>query len=283
MKVAVTAASGQLGSAIINHIFKYIRKDNVVGLARAHDKASHLGIEIRKADYNNKTDFDQALSDIDVVVIISSNDDPEKRRNQHLNIINAARESGVGKIIYTSIAGKPGSSCFDAIIRTNRQTEKDIMKSGMDWCIGRNGLYIELDLEYIDNYVKEGKILNCAGDGKCAYTTRDELAVAYTNMVISNENNGKIYNLVGEAITQQELANSINKYYGTQLIYEYIYEEDYKKDRIAAYGDFFGNVIAGIYINIKNGTFDVQSDYEMVTNRKHKSLDDMIMEFKNLR
>lgn len=52
MKIAVTSASGQLGAAIIRHLIPEIGNKNVIGIARTPEKAQHLGIEIRKGDYN---------------------------------------------------------------------------------------------------------------------------------------------------------------------------------------------------------------------------------------
>lgn len=78
-------------------------------------------------------------------------DHSDNRIGQHRNIINAAKEAAVKKIVYTSIIGVDGKSSFDAIVQSNWQTEKDIKESGLEWAIGRNGLYIEPDLEYIEN------------------------------------------------------------------------------------------------------------------------------------
>ena len=44
--------------------------------------------------------------------------------------------------------------------------------------IGRSGIHIEPDVEYIDSYRKAGEIANRAGDGKCGHTTRPELPQA---------------------------------------------------------------------------------------------------------
>ncbi|MDX1284041.1 MAG: NAD(P)H-binding protein, partial [Draconibacterium sp.] len=178
MKVAVTTASGALGAAIIKSLINEIGSENVVGIARSPKKANHLGVEIRKGDYNNKTDFEKALIGIEVVLLVSGMDHPDKRIGQHRNVINAAKENSVKKIVYTSIIGKDGDSTFDAIVKSNRQTEKDIQESGMDWAIGRNGLYIEPDVEYIEKYKEFGKIANCASNGLCSYTNRAELAFA---------------------------------------------------------------------------------------------------------
>ena len=272
MKIAVTSASGQLGRAIAKKAIDEFGKDNVIGVARTPEKASDLGIEIRKGDYNSKEDFLLALQGIDVVVLISGMDLPDKRIQQHRNVIAAAKENQVGKIVYTSIFGNVGMCAFDAIINSNRQTEKDIMESGLQYAIGRNGLYIEPDVASLDEYKKADAIINSAGDGKCGYTTRNELADAYVNMIKNDALNGGTYNLFGEIISQQQLAAAINDTYGTQLEYKAISVEQYKNDRTAAHGEVFGGIIAGIYEGIRNGAFDVTSDFKTVTGREHQSV-----------
>ena len=130
MKIAVTAANGQLGSAIIKQLISEIGADNVIGVARTPSKAEYLGIEIRKGDYEKRQDFDVALKGIDAVFIVSSMGDPQNRIGQHRNIIKAAQTNGVRKIVYTSIIGDNGETAFSPIIRSNRQTEEDVKKNG---------------------------------------------------------------------------------------------------------------------------------------------------------
>ena len=183
MKIAVTSASGKLGASIVKHLIKEIGKEHVVAIARTPERAKYLGVEVRKGDYNSREEFDIALAGIDAVLLVSGMDDPQKRIVQHRNVIEAAKTNGVKKIVYTSIIGAEKNNAFSPIVQTNRQTEKDVQNSGLNWVIGRNGIYIEPDLEYIENYVKAGEIKNCAGQGKCTYTSREELGYAYAKML----------------------------------------------------------------------------------------------------
>ena len=280
MKIAVTSASGKLGASIVKYLIKEIGKENVIGIARTPENAKHLGVEIRKGDYNNKSDFEIALQGINTVLLVSGMDEPQKRIEQHRNVIEAAKKNGVAKIVYTSIIGAEENNAFSPIVQTNRQTEKDIRESGLDWVIGRNGIYIEPDLEYLETYIKEGEIRNCAENGKCAYTSRVELGYAYAKMLIENKHNGNTYNLVGEAITQTELTNYINKVFDTKLVFNPVSEKDYLEERKAAIGDFIGTVIGGIYQGIKEGANDVASDFEKATGRKHATPLEMMEDFK---
>lgn len=283
MKVAVTAASGQLGTAIIYELRKRLGLKDIIGIARNPEKAEHNFIEIRKGDYNSKEDFLEALKDIDRLLIISSNDAPQKRIVQHRNIIEAAKECGVQKIVYTSIMGESHGNEFSPVVSSNRQTESDIIESGIDYSIGRNSLYIEPDLDYLENYIKEGKISNSAGEGKCNYTSRAELAYAYGRLLLSDSSNGKIFSLGGEAITQSQLADMLNMIHNTNLVYEEMSPEDYLNERKEALGEHLGTIIGGIYNGIRDGAFHFDSDFEEAAGRPHLSALEMVMEYSRLK
>lgn len=281
MKIAVTTASGNLGSAIVERLKIEIGKENIVGIARTPEKAAFLDVEIRKGDYNSKADFISALKDIDTVLLVSGMDHPDKRIQQHRNIIEAAKENGVKKIVYTSIMGADKGNGFSPIVASNRQTEEDIRNSGLQWAIGRNGIYIEPDLEYIETYKKEGGIINCAGEGLCGYTSRQELAYAYAKLIIDNNLNSGTYQLFGEAITQQQLAEAINNAFDTHLIYKNISVNEYTQQRKEALGEFIGTVIGGIYEGINSGVFNGKSDFMKAAGRPHKTVMELIENFKN--
>ncbi|MEM7375559.1 MAG: SDR family oxidoreductase [Bacteroidota bacterium] len=276
MNIAITAASGQLGSAIVHALKRQIPADQIVAIARTPEKANHLGVEVRKGDYQSQAEFEQALQGIDAVLMISANGNPMDRIPMHRNIIEAAKKSGVGKLVYTSIAGK-----FGPVVDSNMQTEADIRNSGLEWVIGRNGLYIEADLESLETYRQAGKIWNCAGEGKCSYTTRDELAYAYSRMLLEDKHHGQTYYLAGEPLTQQELVDHINQAFGTQLVYESMSVEAYQADRIEAWGEFMGGIIAAIYASIRNGDSQVNSSFQQAAGRPHISWEEYFRKYTN--
>ena len=269
MKIAITSASGQLGAAIVEASVNLVGGDNVIGLARTPEKASSLGIEVRPGDYNSPVDLENSLQGIDHLLLVSGMDAPEKRIEQHRNVIEAAKRAGVSKIIYTSIQGAEEGTAFTPVVQSNRQTETDVRDGGLDWVIGRNGIYIEPDVDYIDQYKQRGEVANCAGDGKCGYTTRSELAYAYARMLTESKHDGQTYNLHGEAITQQQLTNYLNETFGTDLKYRSMSVEEYRNDRTAELGEFMGNIIAGIYEGIRNSAVDNPSHFAQAAGREH--------------
>lgn len=282
MQIAVTSASGQLGAAIVQHLINEVGPAGVRALARTPERAAHLGVEVCPGDYNNFNDLLSSLQDIDSVVLVSGNDHPDTRIIQHRNVIEAAKRNGVRKIVYTSIVGAREGNAFSPIVQSNRQTEKDIQASGMQWAIGRNGLYIEPDLEYIETYKKEGAVINCAGEGRCGYTSRHELATAYTCMLTNNGLNGRVYNLLGQPVSQKELVDALNEHFNTNLTFQNISVKAYLEERKAALGEFLGTIIGGIYEGICTGEFDRESHFEEVTGRRHKSLEEMMREWGNM-
>ncbi|MBA2114111.1 SDR family oxidoreductase [Bremerella alba] len=267
--IAVTAASGNLGSAIVRAVSEVVGQDNVVGLARTPSKAVSLGVEIRAGDYTHRRELAESLAGVNSMLLVSGMDAPEKRIDQHRNVIEAAKEAGVRKIVYTSIQGADTGTAFSPIVQSNRQTEADIRASGLTWVIGRNGLYIEPDIDYIETYKTRGEIANCAGESKAGYTTRQELAYAYACMLTQSKHDGQTYNLHGQAITQKQLTKLINDAFGTDLKFRNMTVQQYQEERQSELGEFLGTVIAGIYEGIRQGKLDNESHFRQAAGREH--------------
>jgi NAD(P)H dehydrogenase (quinone) len=280
MIIAVTAVSGHLGAEIVKASATLLGNDRVVGVARNPAKAQGLDVEVRRGDYNNRRGFEDALVGVDALLLVSGMDAPDKRIGQHRNVIGAAIATGVKKIIYTSVQGAEQGTAFSPIIQSNRQTEQDIRESGLDWVIGRNGIYIEPDVEYIETYKAKGEIANCAADGKCGYTTRPELATAYARLLSEPSLNGKTYNLHGEPITQAALVSHLNEAFGTHLSYRSMSVAEFREERVAELGKFLGNIIAGIYAGIREGDHDTRSDYAVAAGRVHQTWQEYFAELK---
>lgn len=272
MKAAINAASGGLGGAIAQATAQLLGKENVIAVARTPEKAAHLGLETRAGDYNDKDQLTEAYKGADVVLLVSSNAPPSERVAQHKNVIEAAIAAGVKRLVFTSIAGGIRGGTFSPIVKTMQETEILLENSDIDWTIGRNGLYIEPDFEYVNKYIEAGKIVNSAGDALCAYTSREELGAAYAHIIATEGHRSKIYNLTGPAITQQALVDIINEMYGANITYEAMTVEAYEQDRVAELGEYMGKIISGIYEAIHKGDFDVDSDFEALLGRPHETV-----------
>jgi len=98
VRIAVTAASGRLGSAILPILSDAIGPGNVVAVVRHPEKIQLPGIKVRKANYEQLQELSDAFAGIDTVLmiaapIISGSD----RLAMHRNVIDAACSAGVKK------------------------------------------------------------------------------------------------------------------------------------------------------------------------------------------
>lgn len=140
MTIAVIAVSGQLGSTIAKALIATGQGGPIVGLARSPDRVTIPGLDVRPGDYANAQGMKDALAGVQTLLMVSLNTPPDIRTDQHRTAINAAKEAGVKRIVYTSVQGAEQGTAFSPVVQSNRQTETDLKDSGLDWSIGRNGI-----------------------------------------------------------------------------------------------------------------------------------------------
>ena len=90
---------------------------------------------------------------------------PDDRVQMHRNVIGGAKRAGVRKLLYTSVIGNglEDDTLFAPVQAVNRQAEEDLKRSGLEWVIGRNGLYLEIDVEHIVAAAQEGGVFRNSG------------------------------------------------------------------------------------------------------------------------
>jgi NAD(P)H dehydrogenase (quinone) len=281
MKIAVTAASGNLGRLIVTELANTIGAANVVGIARSPEKTGIAGIETRAGDYADAAIWPEILDGIDTVVLVSSPAGPWDRVQMHWNVIEGGALAGVRKMLYTSVIGngKEALTRYAPVAAVNRQTEADLQASGMEWVVPRNGLYLEFDVAHIVNAHKTGGVFrNNGGEGRCGYISRPEIAYATARLALDDQHNGQILNLVGDCHTQAELVALVNDVYGTQVRYEAISDEECYAKLEPVRGPIVADMLTGCYQCIRTGAFDVASDFLAAAGRPAKTVRQQIEE-----
>jgi NAD(P)H dehydrogenase (quinone) len=259
MKVAVTAASGRLGRAVLKYLSDEIGAENVVAIVRSPEKSELAAVEKRRGDYESVDEIAAACEGIDTVIMISA---PVKvgtdRVAMHRNVIEGAKRAGVRKMLFTSVIGngKEQGTQFFATQQVNRQAEADLRDSGMEWIVARNALYLELDLNHIIRANDGGVYRNNAGDGRCGYLTIDELAYATAKLATDDKHNGRIYNLIGRV------------------------ERFMQDPAISSRGIEVARMLTGCFECIAAGAFDVESDFEAAAGRPAKTTPEQMEEIK---
>ena len=225
MKIAITGATGQLGNFVVEQLKNRVSSDSIVALARNTEKASALGVEVRKFDYSKPEILTNALQGIDRLLLISGSE-LGKRTEQHINVINAAKEAGVDWIVYTSLLHLETSSLN--LAGEHLATEKALKESGIDYTLLRNGWYSENYTASIPGAIGGGAFLGSAGKGKIASAPRADYAEAAAIVIADEGHKGKTYELAGDSYyTLQDLAGIISEQCGKTIPYNNIPEEEY--------------------------------------------------------
>jgi NAD(P)H dehydrogenase (quinone) len=284
VKIAVSAASGRLGHALLRILPGYAAVADIVAVARDPARINLPGIDRRTGDYGSAASMRAALKGIDTLVMISAPvASGGERVGLHRNVIEAARQAGVQRVLFTSVIGngREMETMFGATQQVNRQTEADLQESGLEWLIGRNGLYLELDLIQMRKASETGLYTNPAGEGRCPYISIDEIAYAYARLATDPAQDGHIYNISGETRTQAELLRLACEVFKFTARYEAITDDECIAKFQALMperGDAVARMLTGCFQSIRAGAFDVPSHFREAAGRPAKSVREMMLE-----
>jgi NAD(P)H dehydrogenase (quinone) len=225
-KIAVSGATGQLGTLVIENLKTRIPASEIVALARDPQKAAGLGVEARAMDYDQPGSLPPALKDVKTLLLISSNA-IGRRSQQHRAVIDAAKAAGVERIVYTSLLKGEGSP-LKLLAEEHGDTERALAASGLETTILRNGWYTENYTASIPGALAGGAFLGCAGTGRIASAARADYAEAAAVVLTQQGHAGRIYELAGDsAYTLEELAAEISRQCGRNIPYQNLSEAEY--------------------------------------------------------
>jgi NAD(P)H dehydrogenase (quinone) len=147
MKILVTGASGKLGSKIVeNLIGKVPTTDIIAGVRNAQsEKAIDFaaqGIEVREADFDHKETLLKEFQGVDRIFIISTFGDIEASTRQQKNAVEAAKETGIKQIVYSSAPRADVSDFF--LAKPHLMRENIIKDSAIPYVFVRNNWYVEI-------------------------------------------------------------------------------------------------------------------------------------------
>lgn len=252
MKIGITGATGQLGRLVVAKLAQRVAKDNLVALVRSPEKAADLGLEARAFDYTQPQVLAGALAGIDTLMLISSSE-VGQRKIQHENVINAAKEAGIKRIVYTSLLRADTSSL--SLAPEHVETEALLKASGIPHTVLRNGWYTENYTGSIPGSVAAGAFVGSAGQGKISSAAREDYAEAAAVVLTSEGHDGKVYELAGDTFyTLADLAAETSRQTGKELPYNNLSEAEYVEVlKSLDVPEGFAQVIAGWDIGVSNG------------------------------
>jgi NAD(P)H dehydrogenase (quinone) len=227
MKIGITGATGKLGRLVVEELKNKGLTSNIVALVRSTSKVNDLGVEAREFDYDKPENLAGALKGIDRLLLISGNEIGQRIR-QHTNVIEAAKESGVKWIVYTSLLHADTSSIN--LAKEHLATEEVLKASTIKYTILRNGWYTENYVGSAAGSLAGGALIGSAGNGKISSAARVDFAVAAAVVLTDESHQGKTYELAGdEFYTLTDLAAEFSRQTGKNIPYKDLPESEYAK------------------------------------------------------
>ncbi len=177
--IVVTGATGQIGRQIVEGLLTQLPSAQIGASVRDPEKARDFeqrGVRVSKGDFTDPSSLAEALDGAEQVLIISGNTLGEERVRQHGNAIQAAKDAGAKRILYTSHQAANPSSAV-AFARDHAATEALLQSSGVPFVSLRNGFYAESAVYQLGGMKETGR-LALPEDGPVSWTARADLAVA---------------------------------------------------------------------------------------------------------
>lgn len=222
MTTAIFGATGQLGGLIIDSLLeRNTHPGHILALGRNHERLSELadhGLRTARVDLDDTAGTAATLAGVDTVLLISLSE-PGGRVQLHANAVQAAKEAGVGHLVYTSALQAPTTTL--ALAPDHKATEELITASGIPATFLRNGWYTENHRQEFDGARHSGVIANSVGAGRIATAPRRDYAEAAAVVLSTPGHEGKAYELSGDtAWNYTEFAAAAQDVLGTPVRYQ---------------------------------------------------------------
>jgi NAD(P)H dehydrogenase (quinone) len=268
--IAVTGATGGLGGRVARRLAERGATQRLVvrDPARAPDLA---GAEVATGGYDDPAGLRRAFAGARALLMVSASEDPDRLR-LHANVVEAAVDAGVERVVYTSFFGA-APDCTFTFGRDHWHTEQLLRGSGLRHTFLRDNLYIDFLPLMVG---ADGVIRGPAGDGRVAAVARDDIAeVAAAVLLDQGAHDGRTYDMTGpEAFTLAEAAAELSRAAGRTVGYHAETMEEAYASR-ASYGAPGWEVDGWVttYAAIANGDLDqVSGDVAAVTGHRPTSL-----------
>ncbi|KXV23717.1 nucleoside-diphosphate sugar epimerase [Gluconobacter japonicus] len=202
MKIGVSGASGQLGSAVVQALAETVAAENLVAISRTpKTDRTYAG---RLGDYDQSETLLAAYQGLDRLLLIPGADlRPGIRSRQMLAAVDAAAQAEVGHVFLLSATGtqREGESAVGAAYW---HSEQALIKSAIPaWTILRMSYFSETLVEEVRMSLTAGG-LAMLEDSRVSFVSRGDVAKAAAAALTSEGHEGAIYQLTGSEALRGE-------------------------------------------------------------------------------
>ena len=177
--IVVTAATGQLGHQVVEHLLSRMPADRIGVSVRDPAKAQDLqerGVRVRRGDYDDPASLEHAFEGATRVLVVSAPALGDAAIRMNATAIDAAAAAGAERILYTSHVGANEDSPFPPM-PTHAATEAKLRSLDVPTTALRNGFYAGFAPSLLGDALETGE-LRAPADGPVSWTTHADLAEA---------------------------------------------------------------------------------------------------------
>lgn len=183
--LVITGATGRLGSLVVERVLDRVPADQVAVSVRdpaAAESLAERGVRVRAGDFTDPASLTHAFEGATRVLVVSASIRGDGAVAANRCAVDAARQAGAQRVLYTSHQAASASSLF-APQHTHAATEAHLAESGLAFTALRNGFYVSTLEHYLGAAVSTGR-LELPEDGPVSWTHHDDLAeVAAVSLV----------------------------------------------------------------------------------------------------
>ncbi|OAR23750.1 NAD(P)-dependent oxidoreductase [Streptomyces sp. ERV7] len=175
----VTGATGRLGALIVDRLLERVPPAGIGVSVRDVSKAAELaerGVRVRAGDFTEPDSLKYSFEGAERVLVVSAAIRGGGALTANTAAIDAAREAGAERILYTSHQAASPTSLFPPQ-RVHAATEEHLQRQGVPCIALRNGFYASALGPYIGAALETGT-LAVPQDGLVSWTAHEDLAEA---------------------------------------------------------------------------------------------------------
>lgn len=179
MKIAVTGASGHLGSQVVAALTKKTSQENIIALVhnKKHaQKLSQASFTIREMDFQNEGSLQKALAGVDVLVYIASKTYTVLDRVKELE--NVLQQAQVAKLVAMSFIADQEGNPF-VMSPFYGYLPRRLAGTNLAYVILKNALYADPLVPYLPELIQRKGLIYPVGRQAMSFITLKDSAEAF--------------------------------------------------------------------------------------------------------
>jgi NAD(P)H dehydrogenase (quinone) len=282
--IFVSGANGQFARATIRSVLAAGCGTSLIVGTRDVDSAFARelvgqGVRVRAADFRRPDLMRRALDGVEKALFIPTYDANDKRLRQNLNAIEAARDAGVGHVVYASFL-RAESVRVEHSRLVHYPTERAIRESGLAFTLLRHALYADTLIGDLRDTLASGVLRRPGGQARCAYIAREDLGTSAAQILLRNEPSGRTYTeTMEQPWSGEDIAALMSEVFATPVRFQSVPAVEWPRYMTATWGvpPELAKSTVGTMQAIEAGEFDVVTpDYHEITGHPARSMPEFL-------